>query len=567
MTSIQEQILNKSFEKFDASFQDEAKYQAEYLPKVAAYLKLLHDAQPVELQLSKDLLPLELDSVFDAVDLVKTSGALSAKELEITELPAVELLARIADKKYTAVEVFKAYSHRAVIGNQLTNFALEFFIDEGLLKAEALDKHLESTGSTVGPLHGLPLSLKEHIAYKGKIQHQSTVSNIDNIPLESAPILDIFEKLGCVYYVRTSQPQTIMHLDTDNNIIGRTRNPYNLAISPGGSSGGEGACVAIGGSPMGIGSDIGGSIRGPALFSGCWGLKPTSRRIYGQQAQTTSGNESVVPTFGPLARTVEDLDLFMDAYINSGKPWTVDPWALPFPWRKVEVPKASDLKIGILWDDGIVKPFPPIERGLKYVADKLEKAGVTVVDFELKEAKLLYDVVHAFYTLDGNYAKRIALGKSGEPLLPLTKWYMSYGDGDKTLTFPEIQKLTTERDRLREVYLHEMNKLGVDVVLCPASFNVAAPPQKVFYWGYTSLWNILDMPGIGFPTGLRQDPAIDTKIEGYEPRNELEQLELPNYDDPSLFKGAPISLQLVGRRYFDEEVVAAAKLIDQILKA
>lgn len=562
----QDELLQKFLSKVDYTFVDEKKFESQYQPKIDRYLLELEANQPLTLKLPQESLPKSLESKVNAIEFIQECGALTLQELMYTSASASEIVSKIACKSWKAVDVFKAFSHRAVIGNQLTNFASQFFIDEGLARAKFLDEYLEQNGKTIGPLHGLPMSLKEHLEYGGKVTHSSYVSEIENISEESCATVKIFEKLGCVFYVRTSQPQTIMHLDTNNNINGRTKNPNNLSLSPGGSSGGEGAIVSIGGSPIGIGSDIGGSIRAPSSFCGIFGFKPTTRRMsLSLPENDLFVAEAVIATLGPIGKTPEDLNLFMETYINHGKPWMLDPWALRIPWKKVEFNTPESLKIGVLWDDGIVKPFPAVERGLKYVVESLGKAGFQIIDFKPPRTQEAYDTVHKMYTDDGNSLQRKYLSKSGEPLLPLTKWFMTYGDGDKELSIGEINELTITRNSLRADYLKLMNELGIDFLISPTSHNVAPMPNKIFYWGYTSLFNILDMPVMVFPSGLKQDPKLDTLGE-YKPRNLYGQIEMLNYSDPSVFANAPISFQLIGRRYFDEEVLACGKLVAKILK-
>lgn len=509
-------------------------------------------------------------NIFSTVDFLNKTTALTEKEKEITLSSASDLAAKIASSELSSVEVLKAFAHRAVITQQFTNFAMDFFIHEGLQRAQELDDYLFKNGKIMGPLHGIPISLKEQIGYGGKITNGGWVAWLDNIPTEDATTIKTLRKLGAVFYVRTNQPQSLMHLDSNNNIIGRTRNPHNSLLTPGGSSGGEGACVAARGSAIGVGTDIGGSIRAPAAFSGTFGLRPTSRRIscFGG-VSSGKGQESVVAVAGPLANTVDDIELFMKAYINEGKPWDDDQWCIPIPWRAVEKPNPKDVTVAIMYDDGQVKPHPPILRGLKHVEAKLKAAGVNVITFEPIKTKEAYEVVNKMYSCDGNFAQKEMIRPSGEPILPLTKWALSFGDGDKMYTVTENRELNYQRDGLRKAYNDYFVKNKVDFIISPTYVGVApvciedglAGP---YYWGYTSLFNILDLPTLTFPTNLSQDPKIDLKDDTYQPRSELDKIEQDKYI-PELFEGAPICFQLTSRRYFDEETVAFGKILEEIL--
>ena len=141
-------------------------------------------------------------------------------------------------------------------------------IPQALLDAEACDEHLARTGQTLGPLHGLPISLKEHIPVSGHRTNVGFVAWVNNMSTQDANIVQTLKGLGAVVFARTNEPQALMQLETSNNIYGTTVHPKNTSLTPGGSSGGEAALMAMKGSPLGIGGDIGGSIRVPAALTG-----------------------------------------------------------------------------------------------------------------------------------------------------------------------------------------------------------------------------------------------------------------------------------------------------------
>lgn len=550
------------------NYEDPVKF-SEYLPKLEAYRKKLVENILPEYSTELPASTSELaDQQFNAVKYLREKKLLSPQEFEITDSSASSIVKKIALGEWTSVDVFKAFAKRATIAHQFTNCALDLFPQEGLERAQYLDEYFTKNGKTIGPLHGLPVSLKEQIDYKGKITHASYVSMIDNIPEKHGVTAQVLEDLGAVFFVRTNQPQTMMHLCSNNNFIGITKCPYNLALTAGGSSSGEGAIVSFGGTPCGIGSDIGGSIRGPAAFSGCFGLRPTTNRISKNGGVSGgAGQESVPAVEGPLTRSVDDIDLLMDAYINHGKPWTTDCTLVPLPWRSVEKPKPESLKVAIMYDDGIVKPTPPIARGLKEIEKKLKEAGVTVVEFKPIDTVLARETVHKMYNCDGNYMQRKMLSASGEPLCKLTKWSMNFGDGSKMYNVAENRQLNIIRDQLKHAYAQWMNENKVDFLISPTYSNVAPRPEEIYNWSYTSLFNILDYPTLTIQTGLFQDPELDKWDEShasYKYRSPLEELELLNYD-PSKFVGAPIGFQLTGRRFEDEKVVAAGKTLVDVL--
>lgn len=551
------------------NYEDPKKF-AEYVLKLEKYRKDLADAVLPEYSID---LPAPFEELaekqFNAIKYLRENNILTAEELTITDSSLTTLASKIAKGEWTSVQVFKAFVKRGTIAHQFTNCALDMFPEEGLKRAEYLDKYYAEHGKVVGPLHGVPISLKEQMNYKNRITHGGYVSMIDNIPTTHAITTQILEDLGAVFYVRTNEPQTLMHLCGNNNFTGPSRCPYNLALSSGGSSSGEGAIVAFGGTPAGIGSDIGGSIRGPAAFGGCVGLRPTTNRF--SKAGGISGGagqESVPAVEGPLTRSVEDIDYIMDVYINQGKPWVTDCTTFPMPWRKVDKPKPEGLTVAIMYDDGIVRPTPPITRGLKELEKKLTAAGVKVVEFKPIKTQLARDTVNKMYACDGNFKQRELLAGSGEPLMKLTKWSLNYGDGAKVYEVADNRKLNIIRDQLKQEYTDYLNENKIDFLISPSYSNVAPRPEEVYNWSYTSLFNLIDFPTLAIQTGLFQDPAVDkwTEAESAQKfRSDLEALELGNYH-PDKFVGAPIAFQLSGRRYHDEEVVAAGKTIVDILK-
>lgn len=204
-----------------------------------------------------------------------TCGLLTKDELAITEnYDATGLADAIAKSKLTAVDVATAFCKRAAIVHQLTACLTDFFPEEALERAKFLDEYLRKNGKTVGPLHGVPVSIKEHVPVK---KHYASWGFLCTRTFmeEDCHMIQILRDAGAVFYVKTNQPQAIMHLECAG-FHGRSLNPHNINLSPGGSSGGEAALVAMRGSIFGIGTDIGGSIRGPAGFCGIYGFKPTS---------------------------------------------------------------------------------------------------------------------------------------------------------------------------------------------------------------------------------------------------------------------------------------------------
>lgn len=182
-----------------------------------------------------------------------TCGILSPAEIIITEhYDASGLAEAIAQKQFSAVAVATAFCKRAAIAHQLTCCLTQYFMDEAIERAKYLDEYLEKNGKTVGPLHGVPVSVKEHMAVAG---HWSSFGYFSTRKLDDKDSLMIqtLRAAGAVFYVKTNQPQGIMHLESDG-WIGRVNNPYNINLSSGGSTGGESALIALKASPLGLGT-------------------------------------------------------------------------------------------------------------------------------------------------------------------------------------------------------------------------------------------------------------------------------------------------------------------------
>jgi amidase len=192
--------------------------------------------------------------------------------------------------------------------------------------------------------------------------------------------------LGAILYCKTSVPHTLMSGETINNIVGYVPNPKNRLLSAGGSSGGEGALLGLRGSPLGVGTDIGGSVRFPSAFNGLYGLRPSSGRLpYEGMANSMDGQTSVLSVLGPMSHSVDAVKLFAEAVLSK-RPWLHDPMVVELPWRDSIFQNALDNSkryvFGLLTNDGCVSVQPPVARALKKVADVLKSLGHIVVDWK-----------------------------------------------------------------------------------------------------------------------------------------------------------------------------------------
>ncbi|KAF9695031.1 hypothetical protein EKO04_006864 [Ascochyta lentis] len=473
--------------------------------------------------------------------------------LSITNLPPEELLVCLSDGQLSAVQVTNAYLQRAAVSQGLSNCLTELLPTSALERAKELDAYFQEHKRPVGPLHGLPISLKEHLGLEGLRCTTGYVSHWDTIAKEDAHIIQVLRDAGAVFHCRTTVPQTMMHLETDSNLYGVTTNPYNSNLTSGGSSGGEGALIALRGSCLGIGSDVGGSIRSPAANCGVYGLKPTAFRLPTDGwGYMMAGADTVETVLGPLSTSLQGLKLFMKTIVDS-EPWLEEPALIPMPWRTYTVPTERPLRIGVLWHDGIVRPHPPITRALKLVTDKLKEHNVEIVDFTPHLHDEAWAILSSLYYPDGGKADAEDMASSGEPWRPLSKWIIKDNPCVKNLSVGELAYWFEEREAYRKEYALHWKNHGIDALLCPVGPGVAPKHNTAKYWSYTSQWNLLDYPGLVFPV-CRVDKEHDRWEDGEQSLGELDE-ENRNLWDAEEFHGAPIGLQLVGRRFEDEKIV------------
>ncbi|KAK1750946.1 acetamidase [Echria macrotheca] len=454
---------------------------------------------------------------------------LPSPTVSITSLSPSAIVAAITSPSQptmTASQVVTSFTLAAVLAHKTTNCLAELvYTDRAKSRAEALDATFTATGHPVGLLHGVPVSIKSHIGVKGRRMPSGYVAWYDDasdehVAPDDALVVKILERAGAVVHARTAEPQGMMQLETVSNLFGTTTHPYSEVLSPGGSSGGEAALLAMGGSCIGVGSDIGGSIRVPAAACGLFGLKPTAFRVPTTGwAGTPPGGDGIVTVLGPMCASLEGVELFMRVVLDA-EPWLVEPALVPMPWREVKLPPR--IRIGVAWDDGIVLPHPPVTRTLGDLVARISGLpGIEVVDFPLYKPDEAWAIASSLYLTDGGASEQAILAASGEPPTPLMQWILD-NPGVKDLSRSELEYWLEEREEFRIEYAGHWNRTGewsdvagrwegtVDVLICPVAPWVAMRHGTAKYWGYSALWNLLDYPALAFPAG-RADGEVDVK--------------------------------------------------------
>ncbi|VDC00394.1 unnamed protein product [Peniophora sp. CBMAI 1063] len=505
---------------------------------------------------------------------------MSERLYAITETTDVSiLLSKIASGEYTSYEVTEAFCHRAAIAQQLVNCLTEIMFEEALQRAKELDEYLRINKETVGPLHGLPISLKDSFRVRGTNSAIGLVSFLDVLDTAESEsfIVKELRELGAVIYVKTTTPIAVSHIDGYNNITGQTLNPVNRLMSSGGSSGGEGALSAMHGSILGLSTDIGGSSRVPAAVNGVYGLRTSVGRLpYLGARDLIIGNIPRPFTVGPMSAKLSNLDL-LTRVILSRKPWLHDPNVVELPWRAesydevVSRGRAGGLVFGIMMSDGVVTPQPPVLRALRELRERLEAAGHEVILWEPPSHAEAAKISTTIFFADGGQAIHKALASSGEPLNQLVKDY--FGETPR----PEVSasELFAANEKLyqyQSAYAKYWNETAkstksgrpVDFVLFPAfPAPCFRPGQSGLYVGYTIVANCLDYTAAVVPV-TRVNKSVDLPNSSFVALNERDQL-VQSFYDPGDFHGSPVAVQIMGRRLQEEQVLAAARVIDELV--
>ncbi|KAF4879008.1 Acetamidase [Colletotrichum siamense] len=511
---------------------------------------------PSEWRIPQNLLPPE--SQEDVTGWPETSGWFTPKELAITELNAAELLPKLASGELKSIDVTKAFCKRAAAAHQLTNCLSETCFDRAFATAQALDEHLERTGKPVGPFHGLPISLKDNFNLKGLDATVGIASHVGSPAEYDAALATLLEEAGAVFYVKTNVPTAMMIAESVNNVFGRTVNPRNRNLTSGGSSGGESALIVMKGSPWGIGTDIGGSLRIPAACTGIFTLRPSFGRFPTLGCRSgMGGQEAVQSVNGPMTRTITDLELYSKTVVNR-QTWQYDPRCVPIAWRDVELP--SKLKIAVMWNDGMVRPTPPVARALRETVEKLKAAGHEIVEWDPKDQKEGLSLLDRMFVADGGISIKKELDKTEEPWRPEMAAYSKA----KELGTYDMWQLHLQRTAFQKRYLDRWVAAGIDAILCPTTPFTSVKNGTFKHVGYTGVYNVLDYSCVSFPTGLSADKSVDAPSSGDTPLGPVCEAVHAEYD-PNNVHGMPISLQLVARRLEEEKAIAMVKQVLEVI--
>ncbi|KAL1963160.1 hypothetical protein VTN77DRAFT_8593 [Rasamsonia byssochlamydoides] len=442
-----------------------------------------------------DAIDLAADARAPRVDNVAQRSIIAAdpKIQQITDIDSIPVLQGCLSRgEFTAEEVVLAYIKRATVAHQLTNAITEVIFDDALKQAQELDREFRATKKLKGPLHGIPITVKDQFNIKGYDSTLGYVGRSFKPAAEEAVIVQILKDLGAIVIAKTNLPQSIMWCETENPLWGLTVNPRNPDFTPGGSTGGEAVLLALHGSILGLGTDIGGSVRIPHNMMGLYGFKPSSSRLpYQGVPVSTEGQEHVPSAVGTMARDLSTI-CYISRLLADSKPWTMDPRCSPLPWNEAAFQEIQSrpLVIGLILDDGVVKVHPPIERALREVCEALKAQGHEIVPWDTSDHAECIEIMDLYYTADGGEDIRRDVAVAGEPFMPHVEALVNRG---KPISVYEYWQLNKRKVAAQKRYLDKWNAARstsgkpVDVLLTPTMPHTSVPHRSQATSGHAGI--------------------------------------------------------------------------------
>lgn len=449
-----------------------------------------------------------------------------------------EIVEGVREKKFSPVDVVGEYLDRIAETDETLNAFVHADADEPREQARAAEQAVMS-GAALGPLHGVPLTIKSCIDVAGWPAAAGSLLRKDYVAPTDAPLVARLRAAGAILLGTTNTPEFLMAYETDNLLSGKTSNPWNLAHSSGGSSGGEAAAIAAGCSAGGVGSDGGGSIRVPAHFCGICGLKPTPGRIPATGHFPGGGGAfGWIGVVGPIARMIADVRTLFEVMVG---PDAGDALAAPVPVRQIASEKLHGMKIGVLESDALGKATPETTAAVEKAAKILSEQGF---DVERKKLRGLDRAIELWWYFFGpaiaNIIRDGAVGRE-ELLSPMLKEFVALATAETEMNYDEFLHACGERDHLRAEILRQME--NIPILISPVS---AGPAFKHGEGNWRSgekechrdtmrhsQWlNLTGFPGAAVPVGKSNEVL-------------------------------PIGVQVIGRPYEDELVLAVAEAIER----
>ena len=425
---------------------------------------------------------------------------------------ASRLAEMIAKKEISSREVVESHLARIDEVNGKLNAITVVLADSALEAADAADRREPS-----GPLHGVPFTIKENIDCTGSATTEGVPLRVDAMPEMDAPVVERMKAAGGIPLARTNLPEMGLRISTDNPLRGLTLNPWNDALTAGGSSGGEASALAAGMTPLGLGNDIGGSLRNPAFCCGITSLKPSPGRVpHAACIPPTDGGIAwqVMAVQGPMARHVKDVRL---AYTVLSGRHVRDPESVDAPLQGPACEKRAALVSDLPGFD-----LPESTRvAVRRAGEALAEQGFEVVEAQPPELERVHEIWALLLSMDF------------EPMLPELSQLMSEGPIETLRLF--FQRFPSSSVRLPDVHAERrrLSRLwseffqGFPIVVCPtwtdrpfphgADLNGEAGAELVSNTvRFITPANVLGLPAAAVPTGLHED--LPTGVQVYADR-------------------------------------------------
>jgi Asp-tRNA(Asn)/Glu-tRNA(Gln) amidotransferase A subunit family amidase len=447
-----------------------------------------------------------------------------------------EITAGIRARKMSPVEIVDAHLRRIESCQPKLNAFVHLDADHARAQACAAEAAVVR-GESLGPLHGVPLTIKSCIDVTGWPCPAGSLLRKDYVPTADAPLVSRLKAAGAVLLGNTNTPEFLMAYETNNLLSGKTRNPWNLEYSAGGSSGGEAAAIASGCAAGGVGSDGGGSIRVPAHFCGICGLKPTPGRIPATgHFPSGAGAFGWIGVVGPMARTIADVRALFEVMAG---PDAGDTHSAPVPPRAYTEREIRGTRIGILQSSALGTATPETHAAVEYTAKFLSEHGFVVEPFELTGLDRALELWWFFFGPVIAHLLNSGLAGHETEISPMLKEYLSNATSPDPIPLDEFIQACAERDILRGKILRQMDT--VPILLSPVS---AAPAFRHGEGNYK--------PGTGYRDTMRYSQWLN--LAGF-----------PGASVPVVLskEGLPIGVQVIGRPFEEELVLAVAEALEQ----
>lgn len=451
--------------------------------------------------------------------------------------PAVRQLELLRSGAISVVELAEAHIRQIERLNPKLNALVDF--DAERVRARARLHDAWSGQRARRPLFGLPVTVKSSIATRGLKCEIGSLLRKDEIPVHDAMAVARLRAAGALILGTTNCPEFLMAYETENLLHGRTRNPWDLERTPGGSSGGESAAIAAGMSAAGLGSDSGGSVRVPAHFTGICSLKPTPGRIPGRgHLPPCVGPFSILGAIGPMARTIADVTLLFRTLCGQDP---LDPVSAPVALREPALNELRSNTIGFFEDDGLVPVTPETRAAVNAAADALRDAGFRVEPFRPSTLELLRQLWWKFFVQCGAMFYAPAIRGKERQLSPLFTEFLEIAGAAPPLTAQGLLDAWAELDLLRAKTLADMRKYPV--LLCPAA-SIPAFRHGEREW-------IVEGNAVQYLDAMRHSQWFNALA--------APAAVVPVGSSPD---GLPIGVQIAARPFEDETALGIAAIVD-----